>query len=109
MHSASGARECLADIKTPQDPIELLLTDVVMPEMNGKELYNRMQNKYPDVKVLFMSGYAADVITHHGILDKGVNFIQKPFSVNDLILKVRQVLSAATDGQRAAGRCDARV
>ena len=72
--------------------IHLLITDVVMPEMNGRDLAERLQSLYPDMKILFMSGYTADVIAHRGVLDEGVNFMQKPFSMKDLALKVREVL-----------------
>ncbi len=72
--------------------IQLLITDVVMPEMNGRDLAERMQSLYPGMKILFMSGYTADVIAHRGVLDEGVNFIQKPFSMKDLAVKVREAL-----------------
>jgi len=72
--------------------IQLLFTDVIMPEMNGGELAQRLQSLYPDIKRLFMSGYTANVIAHHGVLDKGVHFIQKPFSVKKLIKAVRKAL-----------------
>jgi two-component system, cell cycle sensor histidine kinase and response regulator CckA len=64
--------------------INLLMTDVVMPEMNGRELAGNLLSHYPDLKRLFMSGYTADIIAHHGVLDEGVHFIQKPFSMKDL-------------------------
>ena len=73
--------------------IDLLITDVVMPDMNGKELSNQLRKIYPKAKTLFMSGYTANVIAHRGVLDKGVEFIQKPFSSKDLSLKVHKVLS----------------
>ena len=72
--------------------IDLLLTDVVMPEMNGSELAKRILALYPNVKCLFMSGYTADAIARHGVLDEGVLFLQKPFSRSDLATKVREVL-----------------
>ncbi|MCB0212628.1 MAG: CHASE domain-containing protein [Anaerolineae bacterium] len=74
-----------------QQPIHLLLTDVVMPEMNGKELYQKVAALHPHIEVLYMSGYTDDVIVHHGMLDDGINFLQKPFSVQTLTKKVRQV------------------
>jgi signal transduction histidine kinase len=70
--------------------IHLLLTDVVMPEMNGRDLSINLLSRYPRLKRLFMSGYTANVIAHHGVLDEGVSFIQKPFSTNDLADKVRE-------------------
>jgi CheY-like chemotaxis protein len=72
--------------------IDLLLTDVVMPEMNGRDLAKNLLSIYPDIRRLFMSGYTANVIAHHGVLDEGVHFIQKPFSMNDLGAKIREAL-----------------
>jgi response regulator RpfG family c-di-GMP phosphodiesterase len=71
--------------------IHLLMTDVVMPEMNGRDLGKNLLSLYPRLNRLFMSGYTANVIAHHGVLDEGVNFIQKPFSMKDLAAKLRQV------------------
>ncbi len=72
--------------------IDLLMTDVVMPEMNGRELAMNLQSLYPDLKCLFMSGYTADVIAHRGVLVDGAHFIQKPFSIDGLAAKVREAL-----------------
>ena len=72
--------------------IHLLMTDVVMPEMNGRDLAKNLLALYPDLKRLFTSGYTANVIAHHGVLDEGVHFIQKPFSIKDLAAKIREVL-----------------
>jgi two-component system sensor histidine kinase EvgS len=72
--------------------IHLLITDVVMPGMNGRELADRLRQMHPGLKYLFMSGYTANAIAHHGVLDSGVLFIQKPFSASDLARKVRQSL-----------------
>jgi CheY-like chemotaxis protein len=72
--------------------IDLLMTDVIMPEMNGRELAGNLLSHYPELKRLFMSGYTADIIAHHGVLDEGVHFIQKPFSMKDLGGKVRATL-----------------
>ncbi len=68
--------------------IHLLITDVVMPEMNGRELAGQLTALYPKIRLLFMSGYTANVIAHQGVLDKGVAFIQKPFSMQDIAVKV---------------------
>lgn len=78
--------------KEHADKIDLLITDVVMPEMNGRELSEQLKALYPDLKTLFMSGYTANVIAHRGVLDDGIDFIPKPFSKNDLAFKVREVL-----------------
>ena len=63
-----------------------------MPEMNGRDLAERLQSLQPSMKTLFMSGYTANVIANQGVLDEGVNFIQKPFSTKDLAFKVRHAL-----------------
>ncbi|MFO8002504.1 MAG: PAS domain S-box protein [Marinilabilia sp.] len=76
--------------------IHMLMTDVVMPEMNGWDLASKLLSLYPNLKWLFMSGYTEDVIAHHGVLDEGVNFIQKPFSKKDLAVIVRKTLDAET-------------
>jgi PAS domain S-box-containing protein len=72
--------------------IHLLMTDVVMPQMNGRDLARQLLTLYPKLKSLFMSGYTANIIAHHGVLDEGVHFIQKPFSKKDLSIKVREAL-----------------
>ena len=77
--------------------INLLMTDVVMPEMNGRDLAKNLLLLYPNLKRLFMSGYTANVIAHHGVLDKGVNFIQKPFSKKDLAVKVKEALDSESE------------
>ena len=73
--------------------IHLLITDVVMPEMNGRVLAEKLTALHPELRVLFMSGYTADVIADRGVLEEGVSFIQKPFSRGDLGLKVRETLT----------------
>jgi two-component system, cell cycle sensor histidine kinase and response regulator CckA len=70
-------------------------TDVVMPGLSGAELAGRMRVLRPELRVLYMSGYTDDVISTHGVLDPGVNFIQKPFSPQSLVARVREVLDAA--------------
>jgi len=72
--------------------IDLLMTDVVMPEMNGRDLAKKITALFPEIKLLFMSGYSANVITQQGVLDDGVAFMQKPFSMNELAEKIRVVL-----------------
>jgi len=64
----------------------------VMPEMNGRDLAKNLLSLYPNLKRLFMSGYTADVIAHHGVLEDGVQFIQKPFFIKDMAAKVREAL-----------------
>ncbi|MBT6339240.1 MAG: PAS domain S-box protein, partial [Desulfobacula sp.] len=82
--------------KEHADEIALLITDVIMPEMNGRELSEHLKNLYPNLKSLFMSGYTANVIAHRGVLDDGVNFISKPFSKKDMAVKIRDVLDETT-------------
>jgi len=89
---AENGRDALAALDQHDGPVHLLLTDVIMPDMNGRELSEQIAAREPDMKVIFMSGYTDNVITHHGVTDPGVNFIQKPFSVKALAAKVREVL-----------------
>ena len=74
--------------------INLLITDVVMPEMNGRELSERLQSRFPGLKTLYMSGYTANVIAHHGILDDDVCFMAKPFSKMEMAVKVREAIDS---------------
>ncbi|MCC6695285.1 MAG: PAS domain S-box protein [Candidatus Hydrogenedentes bacterium] len=91
LRSASPV-EAIRIAKEHAGEIHLLITDVVMPEMNGRDLARVLLSLYPSLKRLFMSGYTANVIAHQGVLDKGVNFIQKPFTREHLGEKVRQAL-----------------
>lgn len=81
-------------VERNQVRIDILLTDVIMPQINGRELYDKINILRPGIKVLFMSGYPADIIAHHSFLDEGVHFMQKPFSIELLTLKIREVLDA---------------
>ncbi len=89
---AAGPREALDLARRHEGEIHLLITDVIMPEMNGRELTDRILELHPRAKRLFMSGYTADAIAHHGVLDEGVHFLQKPFSLQDLAVHVRKAL-----------------
>ena len=89
---ASSPGEALCKAKEHAGEIHLLLTDMIMPEMNGRDLSKEMTSFFPDVKCLFMSGYTDDMIVHQGILDQAVHFIQKPFSMRNLAAKVREAL-----------------
>ncbi|MFH2066565.1 MAG: transporter substrate-binding domain-containing protein [Pseudomonadota bacterium] len=90
--SAASPGDAIALVEEKGSGIQLFLTDVVMPEMNGRELADRLLAIRPGIKHLFMSGYTADVIVHRGVLDEGVNFLQKPFSIKELAAKIRSVL-----------------
>ena len=90
--AAKDSDEALAKLASFKGPVHLLLTDVVMPGMNGRELYGKAAQNRPGLKVLYMSGYTDDVIAIHGVLDKEVHFIQKPFSTKALAYKIRDVL-----------------
>jgi CheY-like chemotaxis protein len=89
---ASTPGEAIAQVEKHASKIHLVITDVVMPDMNGRDLAKRLLDLYPGMKILFMSGYTADVIAHRGVLDEGVNFIQKPFSMTVLAIKVQEAL-----------------
>ncbi|HPI94253.1 MAG TPA: PAS domain S-box protein [Deltaproteobacteria bacterium] len=90
--TADDVDKLLRTIHEHEGNIDLLLTDVIMPATNGRELYEKLKEDRPSLKVLYMSGYTNDVIAHHGILEQGVMFIQKPFSLGALTDKVRSVL-----------------
>jgi DNA-binding NtrC family response regulator len=91
--TAESPGKALSLVKDRTVVIDLLITDVVMPEMNGKELSLQLCQIYPGLKTLFMSGYPANVIAHRGILDEDVNFIQKPFSTRELATKIHGILA----------------
>jgi PAS domain S-box-containing protein len=93
--TAATPLEAMEKAKNHSGAIDLLMSDVVMPEMNGRDLAGQITALYPDIRLLFMSGYTADVIAHHGVMDHGVAFIQKPFSMADMATKVREALDKA--------------
>ena len=72
--------------------IHQLITDAVMPEMNGRDLSLLLAKNHPDLKTPYISGYTPNVIAHHGMIDEGIQFIQKPFSLEDLAVKVREAI-----------------
>lgn len=90
--SAATPGEAMGLIRENSTEIHLFITDVVMPEMNGREMAERILEIRPTIKHLFMSGYTANVIAHQGVLDEGINFIQKPFMLQDLAAKIRKIL-----------------
>ena len=93
--AANSPEEAIHLAEEQKGNIHLLITDVVMPGMNGCELSEKLQGSYPNLKTLFMSGYTANVIAHRGVLKDGVSFISKPFSKMELARKVREVLLEA--------------
>lgn len=89
---ASGGEEALSITSARWITVSLLVTDVVMPRMSGKELAHRLQEICPKLRVLYVSGYTADVIANHGILDTGVDYLGKPFQSLEFLTKVREIL-----------------
>lgn len=85
--------EALLQCERYLEPIHLIITDVVMPQMSGRELVDRLKPLRPDLKVLYMSGYTANAVVHHGVVEATVAFIQKPFPVKTLVEKIRQILN----------------
>jgi CheY-like chemotaxis protein len=92
--AARDAEEAATVAAAHPEPIHLLLTDVIMPGTNGAQLAVALQQRTPDLKVLFMSGYTRDIIAREGVLDSGLHFVQKPFSIFALANAVRKVLDA---------------
>ena len=92
VYSAATPSEAIRIVDSCKNDIDLLITDVVMPEMSGRELANRLHQRRPSIRHLFMSGYTGDLIAHRGVLDEGIQFIQKPFSVQDLSAKISEIL-----------------
>ena len=90
--TADSPEEALGLAEEHGSRMHLLITDVVLPGMNGRDLASKMQILHQGIKVLFMSGYTSNVIAHRGVLEEGTNFIQKPFSLKDLGVKVRRAL-----------------
>jgi two-component system cell cycle sensor histidine kinase/response regulator CckA len=89
---AENGEDALRISKEHEGTIDLMITDVVMPKMGGKETAERLKTLHPQMKVIYMSGYTDDAIVHHGVLAPGLNFLEKPFSPGGLAHKVREVL-----------------
>jgi CheY-like chemotaxis protein len=102
IHEASGAAEAMRIFDRHQASIDLLLTDVIMPQMSGRELAERLKILRPSLKILYISGYTDDMLAHHGVLESNVFLLQKPFAPDELAKKMREVLDAP-----AARRADA--
>ncbi len=91
---AESPQKALEMLKARPEKIDLLLTDLVMPKMSGAQLAERIKEMIPDVRVLFMSGYTANIVARHGIMANRVNFIQKPFTMKDLSRAIRKTMGA---------------
>ena len=89
---AKDGRDALERLRGYDRPVHLLPSDVVLPGMNSKELYGEALAMRPSLKVLYMSGYTGNLIAHRGVLDEGVQFVQKPFTLQGLAIKVRELL-----------------
>jgi DNA-binding NtrC family response regulator len=91
---ARNSKEAVELCEHNPAPIHMILSDVIMPEMNGPELVKLLQSRRPDLKVLFMSGYTDDVISHHSILNHSTPFLEKPFTPDVLVHRVREILDS---------------
>jgi CheY-like chemotaxis protein len=97
---ASCVNDALTLCKECKEPIHMILTDVVMPEMSGPQLAEQLVSLLPKIKVLYMSGYTDNAIFHQGVLKDGVNYIQKPFTIDGLARKMREVLDKDSKSAR---------
>lgn len=93
--SAASPAEALALVQVYSGPLDLLVTDVILPGMNGRVFAEQLKRSRPDTKVLFVSGYTENIMSHHGQLDEGFSFLQKPFTYESLGRKVRDILDRA--------------
>jgi two-component system cell cycle sensor histidine kinase/response regulator CckA len=100
--AASGPGEAIRLAREHRGELHLLITDVVMPEMNGRDLAKNLLSLYPRIRRLFMSGYTSDVIAHQGVLEEGTHFIQKPFTAQELAAEVRRALDNEANGSTGA-------
>jgi two-component system cell cycle sensor histidine kinase/response regulator CckA len=100
---ARHGAEALVLCDEHKDPIHMLITDVIMPGVSGKQLAERVSAQRPEMKILYISGYTDNAILHHGVLESGTNFLQKPFTPNALVRTVRTVL----DGEPSVGSAPA--
>jgi CheY-like chemotaxis protein len=102
--AVTGADEAVRICEEHDGPISLLLSDVVMPKVSGPQLAARLLDLRPDLRVLYMSGYTDEAIVHHGVLEPGTMFIEKPFTPESLSGKVRDVLDTASGGRLTVAR-----
>lgn len=101
VYARGGGEEALRFAEETDETIDLLLTDVVMPRMSGKELSDALETLRPGIRVLFMSGYTDELIGHHGVLDADIELIQKPFMPDAIARRVRSILDGPADGREA--------
>jgi PAS domain S-box-containing protein len=95
--SAANGEDALSRFREHESMISLVISDVVMPKKNGREIYDEIRSLRPNIKFIFISGYTADIILKKGIVEEGVDFVTKPFSKNEILLKVRTVLDHGKD------------
>jgi len=95
--TAVDGEDAVRKFKLFQDAVDMVILDVIMPKMNGKEVYNMISEISPDVRVLFISGYTADIINGNFVIDDSCSFVSKPIKNNDLLRKVREVLVNNTE------------
>jgi hypothetical protein len=101
---AAGGEEAIRLVAGHHGPIDLLITDVVMPQVSGRELAERLTAEHPGMRVLFMSGFADRAIVHHGMLSPGINYLQKPFPLSELARKVQEILKGPSGSGGVSGR-----
>lgn len=92
---AGNGEAALAIAGESSEPIQLLVTDVVMPGLNGRQLAERLVQAHPETRTLFTSGYTENIIAHHGVLDRGIEFLSKPYTLQALTRRVREILDQA--------------
>ncbi|HQE59563.1 MAG TPA: ATP-binding protein, partial [Spirochaetota bacterium] len=90
--SAEDGEEAITEFRKNKDKIDLIILDIIMPKKNGREVFDEARSLKPDIKVLFTSGYPADLIAKQGVLDKGINFIAKPSPTNNMLMIIRELL-----------------
>ena len=96
VHQASNGKKALEQVKEKQFEFDLIITDLIMPELNGKEFVEKAKQIYPNIKVLYVSGYTDNHIVHNGLLEKEVNFIHKPYSIKILAKEIERILHSST-------------
>ena len=90
---AAGGEEAIAAVADRGTAISLLITDVVMPKMSGRELAEKILALCPEMRLLYVSGFTDDSIVHHGVTTRAINFIQKPFRAEEFLRKIREILT----------------